>query len=477
MQTMAISKHKRNAMKRTALFLAIATCFSASAQESLTPAVLSNLEKSVNVSGAEKAIQNAIQSNAINKIALNGNNRQATDTWFSLDIKGTGISDQASSGRCWLFTGLNVLRQRAMKNLKNEEFMFSQVYLFFYDQLEKSNLFLQSVIDTRKLPLDSQQVQWLMNNPISDGGTYTGVADLVSKYGLVPQDVMSETYVSNNTSEFNGHLKRKLREIAINIREKSETGASVKDLETYKMEQMKDIYKMLCLAYGEPVKEFRWAAKDKKGKYLNAPKDYTPLSFYKEVCAPEEDLNADYVMLMNDPSRPYNKVYEIDMDRHTYDGHNWLYLNLDIDDLSPIAIASLQDSVPMYFSCDVGKQLNRSNGLLDVNNYDYNSLLGTTFGMSKKQRIETHDSGSSHAMTLVAVDLDENGNPLKWKVENSWGKTYGYAGHLIMTHDWFREYMFRVVVNKKYIPADILKLMDQKPVKLPAWDPMFGMEE
>ena len=419
MQTMAISKHKRNAMKRTALLLAIATCFSASAQESLTPAVLSNLEKSVNVSGAEKAIQNAIQSNAINKIALNGNNRQATDTWFSLDIKGTGISDQASSGRCWLFTGLNVLRQRAMKNLKNEEFMFSQVYLFFYDQLE----------------------------------------------------------VSNNTSEFNGHLKRKLREIAINIREKSESGASVKDLETYKMEQMKDIYKMLCLAYGEPVKEFRWAAKDKKGKYLNAPKDYTPLSFYKEVCAPEEDLNADYVMLMNDPSRPYNKVYEIDMDRHTYDGHNWLYLNLDIDDLSPIAIASLQDSVPMYFSCDVGKQLNRSNGLLDVNNYDYNSLLGTTFGMSKKQRIETHDSGSSHAMTLVAVDLDENGNPLKWKVENSWGKTYGYAGHLIMTHDWFREYMFRVVVNKKYIPADILKLMDQKPVKLPAWDPMFGMEE
>ena len=195
MQTMAISKHKRNAMKRTALLLVIATCFSASAQESLTPAVLSNLEKSVNVSGAEKAIQNAIQSNAINKIALNGNNRQATDTWFSLDIKGTGISDQASSGRCWLFTGLNVLRQRAMKNLKNEEFMFSQVYLFFYDQLEKSNLFLQSVIDTRKLPLDSQQVQWLMSNPISDGGTYTGVADLVSKYGLVPQDVMSETYV------------------------------------------------------------------------------------------------------------------------------------------------------------------------------------------------------------------------------------------------------------------------------------------
>ena len=195
------------------------------------------------------------------------------------------------------------------------------------------------------------------------------------------------------------------------------------------------------------------------------------------MCQPEEDLNADYVMLMNDPSRPFNKVYEIDMDRHMYDGHNWLYLNLDIDDLSPLAIASLRDSVPMYFSCDVGKQLNRQNGLLDIRNSDYNDLLGTQFGMTKKQRIQTRDSGSSHAMTLVAVDLDKDGRPTKWKVENSWGPTYGYSGHLIMTDEWFREYMFRVVVNRKYIPADMLPLLKQKPIKLPAWDPMFQQEE
>ena len=164
------------------------------------------------------------------------------------------------------------------------------------------------------------------------------------------------------------------------------------------------------------------------------------------------------------------------MDRHTYDGHNWLYLNLDIDDLSPIAIASLQDSVPMYFSCDVGKQLNRSNGLLDVNNYDYNSLLGTTFGMSKKQRIETHDSGSSHAMTLIAVDL-KNGKPVKWTVENSWGAASGYKGNLIMTDEWFNEYMFRLVVENKYVPADLKGMLSQKPILLPAWDPMFLPEE
>ncbi len=464
-------------MTKSIFFAALFSCTTMQAQEAITEDVLSQLQQSTSLSASERALQNAIQTNSINKMALVPGNPHANDTWFSVQVKNSGISDQKSSGRCWLFTGTNVLRQRAMKNLNIENFMFSHVYLFFYDQLEKSNLFLQGIIDTRKQDLDSQQVQWLMSNPIGDGGTYTGVADLVTKYGLVPTDVMPETYVSDNTSEFNGHLKRKLREIAINLRERAEAGASVKDLEAYKVEQLKSIYHLLTLAYGTPVKQFTWAPKNKQGKLLSEPKSYTPLSFYKEVCAPEEDLNADYVMLMNDPSRPYNKVYEIDMDRHLYDGHNWLYVNLDIDNLSSIAIASLKDSVPMYFSCDVGKQLNRSNGLLDIDNYDYASLLGTTFGMTKRQRIQTHDSGSSHAMTLVAVDLDKDGHATKWKVENSWGATYGYAGHLIMTDRWFREYMFRVVVNRKYCPQEVLDLLKQKPVRLPAWDPMFMCEE
>ncbi len=200
------------------------------------------------------------------------------------------------------------------------------------------------------------------------------------------------------------------------------------------------------------------------------------MEFYKEYCGESGDLQNDYVMLMNDPSRPYNKVYEIDMDRHMHDGHNWLYLNLDMKDLAPIAITSLKDSTQMYFSCDVGKFLDTKSGILDIQAWDYNSLLGTTFGMNKKQRIQTRDSGSSHAMTLMAVDLDEKGNPIKWKVENSWGAASGHNGYLIMTNEWFNEYMFRVVVNKKYMPKKLMKLMEQKPVMLPAWDPMF-MEE
>jgi bleomycin hydrolase len=190
-----------------------------------------------------------------------------------------------------------------------------------------------------------------------------------------------------------------------------------------------------------------------------------------------EDYQNDYIMLMNDPTREYWKTYEIQYDRHTYDGHNWLYLNLPLEDIKEMAIASIKDSTMMYFSCDVGKELDSKRGLLDIDNYDYESLLGITFGMDKAQRIRVFDSGSSHAMTMMAVDVDAEGKPTMWKVENSWGATSGHNGHLIMTDEWFNEYMFRLVVNKKYATPEVLKAAQQKPILLPCWDPMFMEEE
>ncbi len=464
-------------MKKTILYAFALACGSlVHAQTGISEDVLKTLQNSYTDSPTEKALRNAMGGTSIQKLTLNQDNRQAKDTHFSIEVKNTGISDQQSSGRCWLFTGTNVLRNRAMRTLGVSNFFFSQVYLFFYDQLEKSNLFLQGIIDTRKEDIDNQMVRWLFQNPLSDGGTYTGVADLVTKYGLVPQDVMPETNVSNLTSEFNGHLKRKLRECGIQLREKGQQGATEKQLEAMKVEQLKTIYHMLVMAYGQPPKSFTWAPK-KGEKSISEQKTYTPKEFYQKVCAGGEDLNADYVMLMNDPSRPYHQVYEIDYDRHLYDGHNWLYLNLPMDELKPMAIASLKDSCQMYFSCDVGKFLDRQTGFLDLKNYDYGNLFSTTFGMNKKQRIQSFDSGSTHAMTLMAVDLNTEGKPVKWKVENSWGSTSGAAGYLIMTDEWFDEYMFRVVVNRKYCTPEVLELLKKKPVRLPAWDPMFMGEK
>ena len=219
------------------------------------------------------------------------------------------------------------------------------------------------------------------------------------------------------------------------------------------------------------MKEFTYAFKDKNGKQLTQTKKYTPKSFYEETVGGQ--LNGTFIMVMNDPRRPYYKTYEVEYDRHTYDGHNWKYLNLPMDEIEQLAIASLKDGRKLYSSYDVGKQLDRKRGFADTENFDYGSLFNTTFGMSKAERISTFDSGSTHAMTLTAVDIDANGKADRWKVENSWGASWGQQGHLIMTDRWFREYMFRLVVNKKYVSEKLLKDYEQKPIMVMPEDPLF----
>ena len=417
---------------------------------------------------ADKALRNALATTPINTLAMNAENAAMIDTHFSDKVRTKGITDQKSSGRCWLFTGLNVLRAKMIDKYELPGMEFSQNYLFFYDQLEKANLFLQGVIDTKDLPFEDRKVDWLFSNPLSDGGQFTGVSNLITKYGLVPAEAMPETYQSDNTSQMANLLKLKLREYGLELREAPKS--KVQDM---KIRQLSEIYRMLALCLGEPVQEFEWTRCDKNNNIVSRKK-YTPKSFYDEFIG--EDLENNYVMIMNDPCREYGKVYEIDYDRHVYDGHNWLYINLPIERIKEMAIASIKDNTAMYFSCDVGKFANSKKGVLDINNFDYESLMGVTFGMDKKERVQTHASGSSHAMTLIAVDIVE-GKPVKWMVENSWGPASGYQGNYIMTDEWFNEYMFRLVVEKKYVPADVLKMLDQKPVQLPAWDPMFAPEE
>ena len=437
----------------------------------ISPEMLRQIKQAYQGTPADKAIRNAIANNNINKLAVNLESLNNLDTHFSHKVESKGISDQQSSGRCWLFTGLNVLRAKAIAKYDMGEFQFSQNYSFFWDQLEKANLFLQGIIDTRQKPMDDKMVEWLFKHPIGDGGQFTGVSDLLTKYGVVPADVMVETYSSNNTARMGNLIGLKLKEFGLQLRENPQ--ASAAELEKKKTEMLGTIYRMLVLNLGEPPTKFTWTRKDAKGNPVET-KEYTPLSFFDEYVG--DDLRNNYVMLMNDPSRAYYKLYEIDFDRHSYDGKNWTYVNLPIDDIKQMAIASIKDSTMLYFSCDVGKFFNREQGVLDVNYLDYGSLLGTTFGMDKKQRIQTFSSGSSHAMTLMAVDLNENGKPKKWMVENSWGPGAN-SGHVIMTDEWFDEYMFRLVVNKKYITEKVKEVLKQKPTRLPAWDPMFADED
>lgn len=467
--------------------LAFAISISLSAQGGITPEMLQQIKKGYQGTPEEIALRNAISHNDINKLAVNLESDANIDTYFSDEVKSKGISNQQSSGRCWLFSGLNVMRARMIDKYDMGSFQFSQNYCFFYDQLEKSNLFLQSMIDTRNLAEDDRKVEWLFRNALGDGGQFTGVADIITKYGLVPSNVMPETNSSNSTSRMSMLLNWKLREFGLELREMGNVAYMtahkkanekiekeiMNRLQNRKTEMLSFIYRFLVLNLGEPPVSFTWTRYNASGKPVDT-KEYTPISFYNEYVG--TDLKNTYVLLMNDPTREFYKVYEIDMDRHQYDGENWIYINLPIEEIKKMAIASIKDSTMMYFSCDVGKFYNRDKGILDVNRYDYGSLMGTSFEMDKRQRILTGSSGSSHAMTLMAVDLDKEGNPKKWMVENSWGMT-GHNGHIIMTDRWFDDYMFRLVVDKKYVPADILDLLKQKPTLLPPWDPMFLPEE
>lgn len=453
--------------------LALLTVQAQQTKGGISMQMLEQIKQSYQGTATDKALRNAIANNDIRKLSLNQDNQQAMDTYFSIKVNSKGVTDQESSGRCWLFTGLNVMRAKAIAKYNFSSFEYSEVYPFFWDQLEKANLFLQGVIDTGKSPMTDKTVEWLFKHPLSDGGTFTGVADIVGKYGLVPKEVMPETNSSRNTSRMANLISLKLKEYGLQLRELIAKGTKSSAIEDEKTSMLGTIYRMLVLNLGVPPTEFDYVRKDVKGNPIEV-EHHTPMTFLEKYG--DKSLLTNYVMLMNDPTREYYKTYEIDYDRHRYDGKNWTYVNLPIEDIKEMAIASLKDSTMMYFSCDVGKCLDAQRGLLDLKNYDYESLMGVTFGMDKKQRIQTFSSGSSHAMTLMAVDL-KDGKPVKWMVENSWGASHGYKGHLIMTDEWFNEYMFRLVVETKYVPKKIMDLLNQKTIKLPAWDPMFAEEE
>ena len=462
-------------MRRNLILTACLSAFLVSAQAQtggISQEMLREIQRSQQP--VNRAIANAIAANSIDALAKNHQNARALDTYFSVETPKQSITDQKSSGRCWMFSGLNVLRSNlAQRDSVNME--FSQAYLFFWDQLEKANLMLQGAIDTAKEPIDHQRVQFFFHHPINDGGTFCGVSDLVDKYGLVPSEVMPESYSSDNTSMAARIVASKLREFGLQLRDMVAAKKSATDINKAKTQMLSEVYRILSLTIGEPVQTFTYAFKDKDGKALAPAKEYTPLQFAKEVVG--GPINGTFIMAMNDPRRPYYKTYEVEYDRHTYDGHNWKYVNLPMEDIEQMAIASLKDGRKMYSSYDVGKFLDRKRGYADTENFDYGALFGTTFGMDKAQRISTFDSGSTHAMTLTAVDLDDSGEAIKWKVENSWGATWGQQGCLIMTDRWFREYMFRLVVNKKYVPENILKAADSKPIMLMPEDPLFLPDE
>jgi len=456
-------------MKIGLLMVLLLPVFSALAQE-LTKGELDQIKSSFKKDVYTKAMQNALSSTDITQLAWNRENVGTTDQMFTYRVDVSGITDQKKSGRCWMFSSLNLFRPMAMKQFNISEFEFSENYLYFWDLIEKSNLFLNNMANSASLPIDDQKVKWYLHSPVDDGGQWINFVNLAKKYGMVPKEAMEETNSSENTAMMVKFINTKLREDALELRGMVAAKADQKKLAIRKVEMLSEVYRMLALNLGEPPSEFQWRFKT-KDKKISEEKTYTPLNFMAEIFG-ETKLD-DYVMLMNDPSRPFWKHYEVENYRNTQEGENWNYVNLPNEVIKEFCIASIKNNEALYASCDVAKQLRREVGILDVDNFDFESVYGVKFGMNKAQRIQTGESGSSHGMALIAVDVDAQQKPVKWQFENSWGPAAGEKGYLTFTDAWFNEYMFRFVVNKKYLNEKVLEIYQQKAEMLPPWDPMF----
>lgn len=458
--------HRFAAMCLVCLLLAAAAPVLA---QGIAPEVLRDLEASFKLDAHNRAVMNAVTNNDAKSLALDRELLGTQDEIFNYQLDVKGITDQKSSGRCWLFAGLNIMRPAVMKKLSIEKFEFSENQLFFWDKLEKANLFLGAVIELRDRPLDDRELQVLLKDPIPDGGWWSFVVALVDKYGVVPKNVSPETNNSSSTGSMNTFLARLLRHDAVELRAMAAKGAKVPALEKRRNEMLRDVYKMLALHLGVPPKEFTWRYEDKDKKVHTAT--YTPQSFYRDVVG----INlGDYVSLVDHAGRPYMKYYRAWYVRNFAGAPDMDFVNVPAKTFKPWALAMLLAGEPVWFGADVGAENYSKGALMQPGIYDYQSLFGVDLSLTKADGTMTFDITPNHAMVFVGADT-LGGVARKWRVENSWGTDAGKDGYWTMRDDWFDRYVFNVIVNKKYLPADVLALLDTKPETLPAWDPMREM--
>jgi bleomycin hydrolase len=432
----------------------------------LTDDVLKQLRGSFKMDAQTRALMNAVTNNELRELALNRELLNEYSDIFNYKIDVKGITNQKSSGRCWLFAGLNIMRPAVIKKYNLSEFEFSQNYLFFWDKLEKANLFLDAVIDLHDKPLDDRELQTLVKDPIPDGGWWSYVVSLIDKYGAVPKEIMPETNNSSSTGPMNRLLERLVRRDAVELRAMAAKGAKPAALQARKVEMLKDVYRLLVLHLGVPPQEFTWRYEDKDNKIGEA--NYTPVSFYRDVVG--VDLG-DYVSIFDHPAYPYNKYYRIKYCRNMSEIPDMDFVNIDAKAFKGYVLKMLLAGEPVWFAADVGADMYRKDGIMEPGIYDYKSLFGIDMDLTKAQMILTFDSSPNHAMVFVGADT-LGGTPVKWRVENSWGADVGDKGYWTMYDGWFDRYVYSVIVNRKYLPDDVLALLKTTPEVLPAWDPM-----
>ena len=422
-----------------------------------------------------KVVRNAMIKTNSNELSMDWEKYRKIDHSFSHVISGEmPVTNQKSSGRCWGFAGLNLFRVYLGRKHNLKDFQFSQSYFMFWDKLEKSNYFLESILSTVEENFDSRIVMHLLQTPTEDGGQWDMWKNLINKYGVIPQAEMSESFSSSQSAEMNKMLARKLRENAHDLRKEFSKGASNEALNQLKNSMIEEIFKMLSMHLGTPPKSFNWQVRDKDKKFSRY-ENLTPQSFYEDHVGLNLD---DYVCLINCPmsNKEYNKVYTVEHLGNVVEGSPIRYLNVESDVMKDASIKSIKDDNPVWFGCDVGKHFHRDLGVMDTDLFDYEMFYSTDFKMNKAERLEYGQSQMTHAMLFTGVDLDNNGKSIKWRVENSWGDKGGNKGYHIMSDDWFDEYNYEVVVHKDYLSDELNDIFQNaEAIPLKPWDPMGAL--
>jgi len=436
---------------------------------------IQSFKSKINQDNTVKMARNAATRNEVTELAMDWEHFRRIDHAFSDVVTGEmPVTNQRSSGRCWGFAGLNLFRIYLGRKHNLKEFQFSQSYFMFWDKLEKANYFLESILKTVDEEWNSRLLMHLLADPIQDGGQWDMWVNLINKYGVVPQSEMPESFQSSKSGRMNRMITRKLRENAKKLRDFKQRGVGNDELQTMKIEMLEVIFRLLVIHLGTPPDSFDWQVRDKDNNFHRF-ENLTPTSFYRDHV--ELDLN-DYVCLINCPmsDKKYNKVYTIEFLGNVMEGLPIRYLNVESDVMKKSAIKAIKNDDPVWFGCDVGKHFHQDLGVMDIDLFDFDMFYGTEFGLNKASRLEYGDSRMTHAMLFTGVDLDLKGEPIKWRVENSWGDKAGNKGYHIMTDNWFDEYNYEIVVHKSFLPDDLIAVFETSdPISLQPWDPMGAL--
>lgn len=425
---------------------------------------------------ANVVAKNAVSSNGVRAAARVPEGVAANAMTFDVEVSQGKRCNQQRSGRCWMFASLNTMRYRTIKKYNLKTFELSQAYPLFWDKLEKSNWFLENILDTLDEPLDGRLVSYLLRDPIGDGGQWDMFKSLVKKYGVVPKEAMPETACSRSTGEMDSYLTRYLRGAARRLRESAQAGVSREDLGSMKKEMMGDVYHLLVTCLGEPPASFEVRLRDKDDKLVLSG-TFTPQAFFDEAVGMDVD---DYVSLISAPTadKPFDHTYTVSRLGNVVEDGGVRYLNLPIERLKECAVAQLRDDLPVWFGCDVGQSYLREEGIMDTSALDVDGLFGFPVEgcLDRAERLDYGESLMTHAMVLEGVNLDEAGHPTLWKVENSWGEDHGRDGFDTLSDPWFDEYVYQVVVDKKYLTdTERATYETEEATVLAPWDPMGSL--